>query len=154
MVPGVRRGHNRENHIYIYVCLYWKKSSPEPAGQFQSNLVHIIYQPCVKGILSCSDEGSGPFQREGNLKNGVGSFENLLLKNHWARRAHIYLKSFWYNVDSSLYKSRSPGVGRGKNKENHIYTCLYWKKKSSPPEPASQFQSNFVQSILGWKELG
>jgi hypothetical protein len=28
----------------------------------------------------------------------------FLLKNHWARRAHIYMKAFWYNVDSNLFK--------------------------------------------------
>jgi hypothetical protein len=29
-----------ENHIYM--CLYRKKSSPEPAGQTQSNFVQIL----------------------------------------------------------------------------------------------------------------
>jgi hypothetical protein len=39
--PEVERGHSRENHIYM--CLYWKNStSPKPAGQFQTNLLHII----------------------------------------------------------------------------------------------------------------
>jgi hypothetical protein len=38
--PGIRRGHNRKNHIYM--CFYWKKSSPELAGQIQSNLVQIV----------------------------------------------------------------------------------------------------------------
>jgi hypothetical protein len=36
------RGHNRENHIYIIMFILKKKSSPEPAGQFKSNLVQII----------------------------------------------------------------------------------------------------------------
>jgi hypothetical protein len=30
------------------------------------------------------------------------------------------LKAFWYIVDSSLFKSRSLGVLRGHNGENHI----------------------------------
>jgi hypothetical protein len=47
---------------------------------------------------------------------------------HWARIGHIYMKAFWYNVDSSFLKSWSPGVGRGHNRENHIHWCLYWKK--------------------------
>jgi hypothetical protein len=38
------------------------------------------------------------------------------------------MKAFWYNVDSELFTSWSPGVGRGHNRENHIYVCLYWKK--------------------------
>jgi hypothetical protein len=42
MVPWVWRSHSRENHIYIY--LYWRKSSPEPAGLIQLNLVHIILE--------------------------------------------------------------------------------------------------------------
>jgi hypothetical protein len=44
------------------------------------------------GILNCSNQGPGPLQRGDNYKNGVGSFENLL-KNHRARRAHIYMKA-------------------------------------------------------------
>jgi hypothetical protein len=76
----------------------------------------------------------------------------IFFKNHRARRAHIYMKAFWYNVNSSLFKSWSPGVRRGHNKKNHMYMCLHWKQSSSP-QPASQFQSNLVQIILGWKEL-
>jgi hypothetical protein len=39
---GVGWGHNEEKHFYM--CQYWKKSfSPELVGQFQSNLVHIIF---------------------------------------------------------------------------------------------------------------
>jgi hypothetical protein len=33
----------------------------------------------------------GSLQRGDNYKNGVGSFKNLLHKNHIARRAHITL---------------------------------------------------------------
>jgi hypothetical protein len=44
------------------------------------------------------------------------------------------------------------GVKRGQNRENHIYIYLYYKDSSSP-KPASQFQSNLVQIILGYKEL-
>jgi hypothetical protein len=42
----------------------------------------------------------------------VGSFKNLL-QNHWARIGHIYMKAFWYNVDSNFFKSWSLGVGKG-----------------------------------------
>jgi hypothetical protein len=47
-------------------------------------------------------------------------------KNYWVRRAHIYMKAFWYNVDSSLFTSWFSGVMRVHNRENHIYMCLYW----------------------------
>jgi hypothetical protein len=40
--------------------------------------------PWVKGIQVCSNKGPGPLQRGDNRKNGVGSFKNLLLQNHWA----------------------------------------------------------------------
>jgi hypothetical protein len=30
-----------------------------------------------------------------NCKNGIGSFKNVP-KNHRARRAHTYMKAFWY----------------------------------------------------------
>jgi hypothetical protein len=39
----------------------------------------------VKGILNCSNKGSGLLQRgdkSQKCKNGVGSFKNLLLQNH------------------------------------------------------------------------
>jgi hypothetical protein len=43
--------------------------------------------PWVKGIHVCSNEGSGPFQRGDNhntVKNGVGSFKNLLFQTNSA----------------------------------------------------------------------
>jgi hypothetical protein len=47
------------------------------------------------------------------------------------------MKAFLYNADSSFLKSWSPGVGRGHNRENHIFSYVFIeKKKSSPPEPA------------------
>jgi hypothetical protein len=82
-------------------------------------------------ILNCSNKVPGPLQRGDNHKNakmGVGSFKNLLLQNHWARIGHIYMKAIWYNIDSELFISWSPGIGRGHNRENYIYICLYWKK--------------------------
>jgi hypothetical protein len=82
----------------------------------------------------------------------VGSFKNLLLQNHRARRAHIYMKAFWCNVDSSLYKPWSPGVGRGHNRENHISMCLHWKKifysrTSKPISIKLNFACVYVQNI-------
>jgi hypothetical protein len=78
--------------------------------------------PWVKWILICSNKEPSPFQRGDNHKNGVGSFKNLL-QNHWARIDHIYMQTFWYNVESELFTSWSPRVGRDHNRENHIYLC-------------------------------
>jgi hypothetical protein len=39
-------------------------------------------------------KGSGPLQRGDNHKNTIESFKNLLLKNHWARKAQIYKRAF------------------------------------------------------------
>jgi hypothetical protein len=33
----------------------------------------------------------------------------------------------WHSADSSLFKSRPPGVGRGHNRGNHFCMCLYRK---------------------------
>jgi hypothetical protein len=35
-----------------------------------------------------------------------------------------YMKAFWYYVDSSLFKSWSPGFRRGNNRQNHTHMCL------------------------------
>jgi hypothetical protein len=107
----------------IYICLYWKKKSyaPEPGGQFQSNLAYC--HPWVKGILNCSNKGPSPLQRGDNHKHAkmrCGSFKNLL-QNHIARIGHIYMKVFWYNVDSNFFKSWSLGATIGKT----IFTFVY-----------------------------
>jgi hypothetical protein len=49
-------------------------------------------------------------------------FKKYLLKNHRARRAHIYRKA----IDFNLFKLWSPGVGRGHNrvKYNNIFTSV------------------------------
>jgi hypothetical protein len=41
------------------------------------------------------------------------------------------MKAIRYNVDSELFTSWSPRAKRGHNRENHIYICLYGKKKFS-----------------------
>jgi hypothetical protein len=64
--PGVRRCHNRENHIYM--CLYWKKNSPEPTGQFWTIKLGTN-QPWVKGIQNYTNKGAGPLQRGDSHKN-------------------------------------------------------------------------------------
>jgi hypothetical protein len=67
--PGVRRGHNKENHIYI--CLYRKKSSPEQHSNFNQTF------PWVKGILNCSNLGAGPLQSRDNYKNAKMGWGHL-----------------------------------------------------------------------------
>jgi hypothetical protein len=79
-------------------------------------------------------------------KNRVRSFKNLLLKKHWARRAHIYMKAFWYNVDLSLI-----GVGRGHNRVKHIYICFNGKNLSKSfqetPDPKKFKFTEGIQCI-------
>jgi hypothetical protein len=54
--PGVWRGHNRENHIYI--CLYWKWIFSRTSWRISIKLG--TNHPWVKGILNCSNKGSDP----------------------------------------------------------------------------------------------
>jgi hypothetical protein len=44
------------------------KSSPEPASQFQSNIVQIC-DPWVEGYQNCTNIGPVPLQRGDNHKN-------------------------------------------------------------------------------------
>jgi hypothetical protein len=124
--PWVGRGHDRENHIYIHMYVYIKKKNPLLQNQ-PANFNRTWYKSSLgNGILSCSNKGPCPLQRGDNHKNGVGSFKNFL-QNHWATIYHIYMTAFWYNIDSELF-TWSLRVGRGHNRENYIYICLYWKK--------------------------
>jgi hypothetical protein len=61
--------------IFTYVCIEKKSSRP-------ISIKLGINHPWVKGILICSNKGTGPLQRGDNHKNGVGSFKNLVLQNH------------------------------------------------------------------------
>jgi hypothetical protein len=54
----------------------------------------------------------------------MGSFKNLLLQNHWLRKAEIYMKAFRHSTKSSLLKSWPPRVGWGHNRGN-IFTDFY-----------------------------
>jgi hypothetical protein len=59
---------------------------------------------------------------EDNYKNAKlrWAFKSPVFKNHFARKAQIYTKSFLYIADSILSKSNSQGVGWGHNRENHL----------------------------------
>ena len=52
-------------------------------------------------------------------------FENLLLKNHLARKAETYLEASLGSVDIKLLKAWPPGVGRGHNRESKFYIEIY-----------------------------
>jgi hypothetical protein len=56
----------------------------------------------VKGIQVSSNKVPGPFQRGDNHKNVVGSFENLLIQNHWANFNQTWHISSLGGVDSIL----------------------------------------------------
>jgi hypothetical protein len=60
----------------------------------------------VKGIQVCSNKVPCPLQRGDNRKNGVGSFKNLLLQNHWANFNQTLHKSSLGEGNSSLFKER------------------------------------------------
>jgi hypothetical protein len=48
----------------------------------------------MKGLQVCPNKGPSPLERgdEKNVNMVWGSFKNL--KNHWARKAQIYMKAF------------------------------------------------------------
>jgi hypothetical protein len=41
----------------------------------------------------------------------MGSFNNLLFKNYWARKAEIYMKGFWGSGGATIVET--------------IFTCVY-----------------------------
>jgi hypothetical protein len=58
---------------------------------------------------------------EDNCKNA--KYKKLVLENHRARKAQIYMKASRHSAESSLFKSWSPGVGRGHNRRKKLYVC-------------------------------
>jgi hypothetical protein len=70
-----------------------KKSSPEPAGQFQSNLVQIILG--LKEIKIVLKKRPGFFPRGDNHINAKMGWDHLKIFSRTAvRRAYIYRKAF------------------------------------------------------------
>jgi hypothetical protein len=63
---GVRRGHNKENHIYI--CIYRKKIFFSIASKPISIKFGTNY-PWVNRIKDCSKEEPGSFPRRDNHRN-------------------------------------------------------------------------------------
>ena len=80
-----------------------------------------------------------------NSQNTLTKLKNPLLQNHWANFSQTC-----HNVlgegDSSLYKRRPPPFPR---RNNYKIVKIHWwnLKKSSSPEPLSQFQQILAQSI-------
>jgi hypothetical protein len=58
------------------------------------------------------------------------------------------MKAFWYNVDSELFTSWSPGTRRSHNRENHIYICLYWKKNIFRQNQQANCNQTWYKHIL------
>jgi hypothetical protein len=64
------------------VKMHWKFLKIYFSRTSRPNSIKLgTYDPWVKEIQNCTNEGLGPFQRRDNHKNGVGSFKNLLT-NH------------------------------------------------------------------------
>ena len=66
--------------------------------------------PDVKEIQVCSTHDSRGYDGatigdQSFTYDYIGKiFENLLLKNHWTRKAEICTKASWYSEDKSLFK--------------------------------------------------
>ena len=100
------------NWSFYKMCVYIEKIFSRTSRPILIKL--RINHPWVKGNPNCSNKRPGPIQRGDNYKNAkMGWFHLKIFPNHWARIGHTYMKAFWYNVDSELFTSWSPGVGRG-----------------------------------------
>jgi hypothetical protein len=78
MVPGDREGPQKgKSYLHVFILKNIFSSRTSRPISIKLGIDH----PWVKGILTCSNKGPGPLQREDNYKNGVGSFKNLL-QNH------------------------------------------------------------------------
>jgi hypothetical protein len=107
------------------MCLCWKQIFARTRRTFPIKLG--INHPLVEGIINSSNLGPVPLQRGDNKKKM--QIWGGVLKIYWARISHVYMKTFWFDVNSKLFKSLSPGVKRCHNRENNIYMCLFWIKK-------------------------
>jgi hypothetical protein len=51
------------------------------------------------------------------------SLQFYFLENHWARKAHIYMKAFW-----NIAYNYGPRGSRWGRRGETIFTCVSWKK--------------------------
>jgi hypothetical protein len=119
--PGVGRGHNRENHIYM--CLNKKKISPEPARPISIKL--YINHSLIKGISYSSNKGPDLLQKGDNHKmRKFGKVIEFFFP--WEPLAHnssyMYLhESFNSDIVQILW---SPRVKVGDKRGNYFYICI------------------------------
>jgi hypothetical protein len=72
----------------------------------------------------------------------------LLLQNHWVNFNEFWHKSFF---GEGIQICSNEGEHLSLRVDNSKWVKIHWKfKKKSFPEPASKFQSNLVQIILGY----
>jgi hypothetical protein len=76
--------------VDVYISDFSRTSEPK-------SIKLGTYYPLVKRNQVCSNKGLDPLQRgdnRKNVKNGVGSYKNLILKNYEARKDEFYMKDF------------------------------------------------------------
>ena len=130
--PGVRWGHNRGSKFYIW--LYRKIFKNLLSRTTGPGKLRFIWKlPDIEEIQVCSNHDPRGYDGatigdQSFTYDYIGKiFKNLLLKNHWARKAEIYMEASWYRGDSSLFKSWPPGVRWGHNRGSKFYIWLYRK---------------------------
>jgi hypothetical protein len=129
--------------VNFYISDFFSRTTRSILTKFGTN------HPWGKGILNCTNEGDWPFSRGDNHKR---------VKIHWNFKTIFFSRTIrpisiklgiiiWHNVDSELFTSWSPGVGRGHNRENYIYICLYWKNLLLNQQ--ANFNQTWHKSSLG-----
>jgi hypothetical protein len=149
MVPRVERGHNRENHIHL--SLYWKKSSPEPAGQLQSNLVqtYLTWWEFKFIQMKVLVLFKGLYSQK--CKNRLGSFKLFLLMNHSTIKAQIYMSASRYSAESNLFNLWSLGIIGGHNRVKHFYICFNGKNLFKNPQSQKKVQIYWQGDLMTMK---
>ena len=129
--PGVRWGHNRGSKfcIWLYRKNLLKIFFSRTTGQGKLRFTWKL--PDIEEIQVCSNHDpwgyDGATIRDQSFTyDYIGKiFKNLLLKNHWARKAEIYMEASWYSGDSSLFKSWPLGVQWGSSRGSKFYIWLH-----------------------------
>ena len=138
--PGVGWGHNWG--IKFYIGIYrenLKKSSTQEymeiiffSKTIRPEKLKLKWKhPQVVQIQVCSNygpRGQGGAPRGGSCFTQEyieKIFKNLLLKHYQAREAQIKVEASSGSVDSSLFKSWSPGLGWGHNQGIKFYIEIY-----------------------------
>ena len=112
---------------------------------------HFISSPEPKAQVSFSDRLS-PFLCLSVRPSVNIPYFRLLLKNHQANFNQIWQNASFREGNSSFFKLKAPPFSKRRWLRNSE-TTLTKLKKSSSPEPRSQFQPNLAQCILLWREF-